>query len=93
VEIFSQEQAQNQVQEPIRGIVRGNGASQESFYWSRMLKHLPEQIRGPVPNKKQREQVIRHLCGKRSLEIPHYLKAMRDWIGDPEIRTETRRFQ
>jgi hypothetical protein len=52
--------------------------SQDNFYWPQMSKHLPEQIRGPVPNKKEREQVIRHLRGKRSLEIPHYLNAMRD---------------
>jgi len=58
-----------------------------------MLKHLPEQIRGPVPNKKEREQVIRHLRGKRSLEIQRYLNTMRDWIGEREMRTENRRFQ
>jgi hypothetical protein len=44
-------------------------------------------------NKKQREQVIRRPCGKRSLEIQHYLNAMRDWIGEREMRTENRRFQ
>jgi hypothetical protein len=58
-----------------------------------MLKHLPEQIQGPVPNKKEREQVIRHLRGKRSLEIQRYLNAMQDWIGEREMRTENRRFQ
>jgi len=67
--------------------------SQDNFYWSQMLKHLPEQIRGPVPNKKEREQVIRHLRSKRSLEIQRYFNAMRDWIGEREMRTENRRFQ
>jgi hypothetical protein len=50
-----------------------------------MLKHLHEQIRGPVPNKKQRGHVIQHLRGKRSLEIQHYLNAMRNWIGEREM--------
>jgi hypothetical protein len=59
MEILSQEQEQNQVQEPIRGTVRGDAAESGQLYWSQMLKHLPEHVRGPVPNKKQREQVIR----------------------------------
>jgi hypothetical protein len=58
-----------------------------------MLKHLPEQICGPVPNKKQREQVIPHLRGKRSLGIQHHLNAMRDWVGDREMPIEDRRFK
>ena len=37
--------------------------------------------------------MIRHLRGKRSLEIQHYLNAIRDWIGEREMRTENRRFQ
>jgi hypothetical protein len=93
MEILSQEQEQNQVQEPIAEQCAEMERSQDNFYWSKMWKHLPEQIRGPVPNKKQREQVIRHLRGKRSLEIQHYLNAMRDWIGEREMRTENRRFQ
>jgi hypothetical protein len=44
--------------------------SQDNFYWSQMLKHLPEQIRGPTPNKKDREQVIRHLRSKRPKSCP-----------------------
>ena len=58
-----------------------------------MLKHLAEKIRGPVPNNKEREQVIRHLRGKRSLEIQRYLNAMHDWTSEREMGTENRRFQ
>src|SRR5271157_1957726 len=29
--------------------------AEDNFHWSEMFKHLPEQIRGPVPNKKERE--------------------------------------
>jgi hypothetical protein len=61
--------------------------SQGNFYWSQMLKHLPEQIRGLVPNKKEREQVKRYQRGKRSLEIQRYLNALHDWIGEREMRT------
>jgi hypothetical protein len=43
--------------------------------------------------RNRREQLIRHLRGKRSLEIQHYLNAMCDWIGEREMRTENRRFQ
>ena len=67
--------------------------SLDNYYWAQMLKHLPEQIRGPVPNKKERQQVIRHPRGKRSLEIQRYPNAMHDWIGEREMRTENRRFQ
>jgi len=93
MEILSQEQEQNQVQEPIAERYAEMERSQDNSYWSQMWKHLPEQIRGPVPHKKEREQVIRHLRGKRSSEIQHYLKAMRDWIREREMRTENRRFQ
>ena len=65
MEILSQGQEQNQVREPIAEQYAEMVRSQDNFYWSQMLKHLPEQMRGPVP-KKQREQVIRHLRGKRS---------------------------
>ena len=34
---------------------------------NRIAAHLPEQIHGPVPNTKEREQLIRHLRGKPSL--------------------------
>jgi len=81
------------VHEPIAERYAEMERSQDNSYWSQMWKHLPEQIRGPVPHKKEREQVIRHLRGKRSSEIQHYLKAMRDWIREREMRTENRRFQ
>jgi hypothetical protein len=64
-----------------------------TVYWLQMLKHLPQQIRGPVLNKKEREQVLRYLRSKRSLEIQRYLNAVRDWIGEREMWTENRRFQ
>jgi hypothetical protein len=73
MEILSQEQEQNQVQEPIRGTVRGNAAEAGQLLLVANVEHLPGQIRGPVPNKKEREQGIRHLRGKRSLEIQRYL--------------------
>jgi len=85
----SKTKCKNRFAEPYAEMQR----SQDNFYWSQMLKHLPEQIRGPVPNKKEREQVIRHLRSKRSLEIQRYFNAMRDWIGEREMRTENRRFQ
>jgi hypothetical protein len=50
MEILSQEQ--NQVQEPIAEQYTEMERSQDNYYWSQMLKHLPEQVRGPVPNKK-----------------------------------------
>jgi hypothetical protein len=52
MEILFQEQEQNQVQEPIAEQYAKMERSQDNFYGSQMLKHFPEQVRGPVPNKK-----------------------------------------
>jgi hypothetical protein len=93
MEILSQEQEQNQVQNRFAEQYADMERSQDNFYWLQMLKHLPEQIRGPVPNKKRARQRIRYLRSKRSSEIQRYLNAMRDWIGEREMRTENRRFQ
>ena len=56
---------QNQVQEPIAEQYAEIERSQDNFYWSQMLKHLPEQMRGPVQTRNSEK----HLRGKRSLEI------------------------
>jgi|SRR5208282_4579793 len=42
-------------------VIQPEATEKENFYWSQMLKHLTDQIRGPVPNKREREHVIRHL--------------------------------
>jgi hypothetical protein len=44
MEILSQEQEQNQVQEPIAEQYPDMEPSQDDSYRSQMLKHLPEQI-------------------------------------------------
>jgi len=78
----SKTKCKNRFAEPYAEMQR----SQDNFYWSQMLKRLPEQICGPVPNKKQREQVIPHLRGKRSLGIQHHLILTRCATGSIEDR-------
>jgi len=93
MEILSQVQEQNRVQDPIAEQYTEMEWSQDNFCWSQMLRPLREQIRGPVPNKKQPEQVIRRPRAVSAREKSHYLNAMRDWIGEREMRTENRRFR
>jgi len=76
-----QSKSKPQVLEPIAEQYAEMERSQDNFYWSQMLKHLPEQIRGSGSKQETARISDRHLRGKRSLEIQHYLNAMRDWIG------------
>lgn len=91
-EACSQEQQQNQEQEPTAEEYAEMEKSQNRFHWSELLKKIPEQMRGAVPTKEQREQVIKQLTGVRSLEPEFYIAAMEDWIDEREMPIEDRRF-
>ena len=60
-------------------------------YWSDFLKNIPDEMRGAVATKEQREKVINHLDGKRSLDTKFYLKAMVEWIKEREMPIEGRK--
>lgn len=66
--------------------------SWEDFNWTSMLRKIPEQMRGAVPTKEQREQVIELLTGKHHLDEDFFLAAMKSWIDEREMPIEDRRF-
>ncbi len=88
MEILSPGREQNQVQEPTRGTVRGDGAESGQLL---LVANVEAFTRANTWSGSKQETARSTCAGKRSLEIQHYLSAMRDWIGEREMRTENRR--
>ena len=91
-DFYNQGEEQDQEPEPTAEELAEQQKSWEQYNWTSMLRKIPEQMRGAVPTKEQREQVIGQLTGRYSLDEDFFLAAMKDWIDAREMPIEDRRF-